>query len=127
MGINRMTRTNVQGKVKWFNSRAGYGFITVISEGEHLDEDIFVHHSGLSVKGEQYKYLVQGEYVEFVLTETNDSTHKFQADSVTGINKGVLMCETRNLLSKRNATQNTQKKRRYNKGSDEKDAESEFN
>jgi len=121
-----MTRTNVQGKVKWFNSRAGYGFITVISEGEHLDEDIFVHHSGLSVKGEQYKYLVQGEYVEFVLTETKDETHKFQGDSVTGINKGALMCETRNLLSKRNNTnQTSQKKRRYVKNSDEQEHELE--
>ena len=123
-----MARENVQGKVKWFNSRAGYGFITVISEGEHLDEDIFVHHSGLSVKGEQYKYLVQGEYVEFVLTETNDSTHKFQADSVTGIKKNVLMCETRNLLSKRtNTNQSVPKKRRYTKNSDENEQGSEYN
>ena len=105
----------VQGKVKWFNSRAGYGFITVITEGDHQNEDIFVHHSGLNVKGEQYKYLVQGEYVEFVLTETHDNTHKFQADSVTGISKGSLMCETRNMLSKRtNQPQTTLKKRRYN-------------
>ena len=121
-----MGRTNVQGKVKWFNSRAGYGFITVITDGEHLDEDIFVHHSGLSVKGEQYKYLVQGEYVEFELTETKDETHKFQGDSVTGINKGSLMCETRNLISKRNSTnQPVQKKRRYVKNSDEQDQELE--
>jgi cold shock CspA family protein len=123
-----MARENVEGKVKWFNSRAGYGFITVISEGEHLNEDIFVHHSGLCVKGEQYKYLVQGEYVEFVLTETNDTTHKFQADSVTGIKKNVLMCETRNLLSKRNTTnQSVPKKRRYTKNSDENEQASEYN
>ena len=123
-----MARENVEGKVKWFNSRAGYGFITVISEGEHLNEDIFVHHSGLCVKGEQYKYLVQGEYVEFVLTETNDTTHKFQADSVTGIKKNVLMCETRNLLSKRNNTNHSvPKKRRYTKNSDENEQGSEYN
>ena len=121
-----MGRANVQGKVKWFNSRAGYGFITVITDGIHLDEDIFVHHSGLSVNGEQYKYLVQGEYVEFILTETKDETHKFQADSVTGINKGMLMCETRNLVSKRNNTQqNAQKKRRYVRSNDHQEQDSE--
>lgn len=121
-----MAGINVQGKVKWFNSRAGYGFITVITEGDHHNEDIFVHHSGLNVKGEQYKYLVQGEYVEFVLTETHDNTHKFQADSVTGIGKGTLMCETRNLLSKRtNQNQPALKKRRYtgSRHTEEQDSE----
>ena len=85
----------VQGRVKWFNSRAGYGFITVVSN-KHKDEDIFVHHSSLKCNSEQYKYLVQGEYVEFVLTETNDTNHKYQADNVTGITGGILMCESRN-------------------------------
>tara|TARA_Y100000389_G_scaffold71936_1_gene68649 strand:- start:704 stop:1054 length:351 start_codon:yes stop_codon:yes gene_type:complete len=93
-----MASETVQGKVKWFNSRAGYGFITVISE-QSKDEDIFVHHSSLKCSAEQYKYLIQGEYVDFVITETKDEKHKFQADRVTGINGGDLMCETRNNMS----------------------------
>tara|TARA_B100001093_G_C26662269_1_gene942375 strand:+ start:232 stop:579 length:348 start_codon:yes stop_codon:yes gene_type:complete len=88
----------VQGKVKWFNSRAGYGFITVISE-KNNNEDIFVHHSSLTCSAEQYKYLIQGEYVNFVITETKDEKHKFQAENVTGINGGDLMCETRNNMA----------------------------
>ena len=35
-----------RGRVKWFNNRAGYGFITV-SSGEHKNEDVFVHHSAV--------------------------------------------------------------------------------
>ena len=101
----------VTGKVKWFNSRAGYGFITVISE-EHKGEDIFVHHSSLKCASEQYKYLIQGEFVEFILTETNDSQHKFQADNVTGIMGENLMCETRNQMNRTRPT-TAQNKRGY--------------
>ena len=93
----------VQGKVKWFNSRAGYGFITVISE-ENKDDDIFVHHSSLKCLSEQYKYLIQGEYVNFVITETKDEKHKFQAEQVTGIGGGELMCETRNNMNIKKTT-----------------------
>ena len=29
------------GRVKWFNNRAGYGFCTIVGEGERVNEDIF--------------------------------------------------------------------------------------
>ena len=47
-----------KGKVKWFNERKGYGFIT----GED-GEDLFVHHS--SIQGDGFKTLEEGEAVEF--------------------------------------------------------------
>lgn len=83
------------GRVKWFNNRAGFGFVTVM-EGDKKDEDVFVHHSGIVVNSEQYKYLVQGEYVSFVLRESDNDDHPYQAGDVRGILSGWLMCETRN-------------------------------
>ena len=103
----------ILGRVKWFNNKLGYGFISYNLDSSE-NKDIFVHWSHLSIPEKEFHTLYQGEYVEFVLTETHDNTHKFQADSVTGISKGALMCETRNLLSKRTSqNQSTLKKRRY--------------
>jgi len=82
------------GQVKWFNSKAGYGFITMKNESNE-DVDIFTHYSTVKVVDSQYKYLVQGEYVEFELAESTNENHKFQAFNVTGIQNGKLMCETR--------------------------------
>jgi cold shock CspA family protein len=82
------------GRVKWFNNKAGYGFITV-TDGTRSGSDIFIHHSAIEVENQQYKYLVQGEYVEFNLVKTNSTTHEWQASNVNGINGGKLMCETR--------------------------------
>uniref|UniRef100_A0A6C0KWJ7 CSD domain-containing protein n=1 Tax=viral metagenome TaxID=1070528 RepID=A0A6C0KWJ7_9ZZZZ len=84
----------LMGRVKWFNNQAGYGFITV-TDGPRAGSDIFVHHSGVQVSSEQYKYLVQGEYVEFKLNSTPGGVHEFQASDVSGIKNGKLMCETR--------------------------------
>ena len=91
---DKTTVSKTSGRVKWFNNKSGYGFIT-ISAGEHEGTDIFVHHSSITVEKEQYRYLVQGEYVEFVLKEMLDSEHKWQASDVSGISGGKLMCETR--------------------------------
>jgi len=58
------------GMVKWFNNKSGYGFITVLNGEEK--KDIFAHHVSIVVKSDLYKYLVQGEYVEFE-SETMES------------------------------------------------------
>ena len=82
------------GRVKWFNNKAGYGFITV-TDGPKSGTDVFVHHSSIKVDSEQYKYLVQGEYVDFILSDTKTQEHEYQAGEVCGIKGGKLMCETR--------------------------------
>lgn len=46
------------GVVKWFSNRKGYGFI----EQEEAD-DIFVHHSAISMSG--FRTLAEGERVSF--------------------------------------------------------------
>lgn len=83
------------GRVKWFNNKAGYGFITV-TDGSRTGSDIFVHHSTIKVEDQQYKYLVQGEYVDFGISKTSSGPHEWQAVDVHGIKGGKLMCETRN-------------------------------
>jgi len=82
------------GQVKWFNNKAGYGFITA-REGEHIDKDIFVHFTTVSRDDKQYRYLVQGEYVEFAIAPSADSKYSIQAVSISGIKGGLLMFETR--------------------------------
>ena len=89
------TDERLTGRVKWFNNRAGFGFVTVL-DGDKKDEDVFVHHSGIVVENEQYKYLVQGEYVSFVLRTSDNHDHPYQAGDVKGVFGGWLMCETRN-------------------------------
>ena len=85
------------GRVKWFNNKAGYGFVTV-TDGGRSGTDVFVHHSAINVDSQQYKYLVQGEYVEFNLIKVESDKHEWQASRVSGIRGGKLMCETRREL-----------------------------
>lgn len=81
------------GRVKWFNSKTGFGFVTV-TDGPKSGTDVFVHHSSVQVGKEQYRYLIQGEYVQFELCAVRDGPHEFQAGNVTGVNGGQLMCES---------------------------------
>ena len=91
-----------KGRVKWFNNKSGYGFVTIL-DGEKIGRDCFVHHSGIKdVKNpSQYNYLVEGEYIEFVLVPSKDGAHEFQASNITGICGGKLMCETRTRFAER--------------------------
>ena len=57
-----------KGKVKWFNSTKGYGFI----EPEEGDKDVFVRISAVKSAGMQD--LDEGQEVEYDLVENNGKT-----------------------------------------------------
>ena len=88
------------GCVKWFNMKTGFGFLTVVQgvceNALKVGSEIFVHHSNVKVTEEQYRFLVQGEYVEFDVSNVANGQHSCQAINVTGMFGGKLMCETRN-------------------------------
>ncbi len=88
------------GCVKWFNMKTGFGFLTVVQGVCGYDlkvgSEIFVHHSNVKVAEEQYRFLVQGEYVEFDVSNVANGQHSCQAVNVSGMFGGKLMCETRN-------------------------------
>jgi len=77
------------GVVKWFNNKTGYGFITCL-EKDYQHKDIFVHHSALIPNNEQYKYLIQGEYVQFFIKHQPHYKHSISAFNVSGILGGKL-------------------------------------
>ncbi len=50
------------GKVKWFDRKKGFGFISM----ENAD-DVFVHYTSINADG--YKSLIEGDSVQFELTQ----------------------------------------------------------
>jgi cold shock protein len=54
----------VQGRVKWFNEKKGYGFIETEGQG-----DVFVHFS--AIEGSGFRSLNDGEPVHFEIEESD--------------------------------------------------------
>jgi CspA family cold shock protein len=52
----------VTGTVKWFNESKGFGFIE-----QEKGADVFAHFS--AIKGDGFKTLIEGQKVEFVVTD----------------------------------------------------------
>ena len=97
--------TNVErftGQVKFFNREKGFGFITRLSD----KHDFFVHHVNVIITSQCRKILFQGEYVEFEVTQGPNGE---QADQVTGVQGGTLLCE-----NQFNSQHKIQKNKNYN-------------
>jgi len=60
--LNERSQQMSTGKVKWFNAKKGYGFITA-----DTGEDVFVHFSEIQDSG--YKSLDEGQAVDFEITK----------------------------------------------------------
>lgn len=73
-GVNMESKET--GKVKWFNTTKGFGFIN----RENDETDIFVHYSQIKQKG--YKSLNTGDEVSFTMFETKNG---FQAKDVSKV------------------------------------------
>lgn len=69
----------IKGKVKWFDPRKGYGFIT-----DENGKDHFCHFSGIE-KGRHYTGFEDGDEVEFTTTE--DGKKGTQATEVVLLNE----------------------------------------
>jgi cold shock CspA family protein len=83
-----MSTERIQGTVKWFSNKKGYGFVTPDADASAtLPEDIFVHQSAVSSEG--YRTLDDGWKVEFSIGHDEDGKPK--AESVTAVGGGV--CE----------------------------------
>ena len=62
--IDALGSKRERGTVKWFNVSKGYGFIT-----RDNGDDVFVHFRSIRGKGRGRRSLMEGQLVEFVLSE----------------------------------------------------------
>ena len=69
-----------QGKVKWFNTRKGFGFIS-----KEDGQDVFVHHTG--IMGDGFKNLKEGDDVTF---DEENSIKGLHAINVSLANREVM-------------------------------------
>ena len=78
--------STLQGKVKWFNGKKGYGFI----ERDDKEKDAFVHASAVKAAG--MRFLNEGDKLEFTLEDGPkgpSAVNLKKIDQFLNISKGV--------------------------------------
>ena len=78
--IRQGNATMVNGTVKWFNARKGFGFLSVPDQ----EKDVFVHFSNIVTTEGEFATLNEGDEVEF---ETQEGQKGIEAINVKVTNK----------------------------------------
>lgn len=99
----QQNQQKIQGQVKFFNKDRGFGFIKDVNS----NTEYFVHHTAVHPQTRCWNVLYKGEYVEFSIVDGNKGK---QADNVTGLNGGSLMCDNEFEYRRRRAQKRKMKK-----------------
>ena len=80
------------GSVKFFDTKKGWGFITLLTQDLPLSNtEVFVHFSNVNVRDHNYKRLYPGEYVSFSLGK--NSKGQDTCIDVCGVMGGALLTD----------------------------------
>lgn len=71
---NNSMASEIKGKVKWFNNKLGYGFIT-----DSNSNDAFVHYSNI-LSDKKFKKLYRGQNTKFDILETEKGTQAINVE-----------------------------------------------
>lgn len=69
-----------QGKVKWFDSKKGFGFLL-----DPNGKDVFVHYT--AIEGDGFRTLKRGDDVEFEVIEDDKGMHALKVVKKNGDQK----------------------------------------
>ena len=84
---------SLEGSVKWFDNKLGYGYITIVTPNvSQSNGDYFVHQTNIHPLVSQYRTLSKGEYVSLNLSD-DKVDERPQALDVAGICGGALRCD----------------------------------
>jgi cold shock CspA family protein len=90
----------VKGRVKWFNKKKGFGVL------EYENQEIFIHHSEIKSKSNNFKELNENELLEFEIGK--DKNNKSCAKNITGLDGKLLYFERNNNFNKKKKYKNTE-------------------
>ena len=106
-------------QVKFFDHKKGFGFIDVLKpDSDYYGQEVFFHFSEINCKS-QFKKVIPGEIVSFVVSNKEGDDKKKVCTDITGVYNAVMLVDNDSFVYKVN------KKRPFRPDDDEPAAEAD--